>query len=258
MAGLVAVQMRGLDELRRTLSTFSDRRFNAVIATALTRTAMAARDAVREEMPRRFDRPSPYTLNSLFVRPARADRLVAQVGVKDEIGTTRSGTPATRFLLPNVEGGGRRLKRFERVLEAVGVLPPGMMTVQAAGARLDAYGNMARGQITQVLSQLRAQTTAGYMRNLAPGRKGIASQRRAGGRYFVMPPGRRAAAGVYQREFVGRNITPVLLFVKPPTYPARFDFDGIAGAVAQRELGRQVQRAVGEHIARTMGFRVTR
>ena len=69
-----------IDEVRKQFAEFSDRRFNAAMATALTRTAVQVRNAVQAEMPRVLDRPTPYTTRQLRYVPAKADRLAAAVG----------------------------------------------------------------------------------------------------------------------------------------------------------------------------------
>ena len=45
-------------------------------------------------------------------------------------------------------------------------------------------------------------------------------------------------------------VTPVLLFVRKPTYGKRFDFEGIAGQIAAQRLGPNLQRAIGESASR--------
>lgn len=251
-------------EVRAQLTQFSDRRFNAAMATALTRTAVQVRDAVQAEMPRVLDRPTPYTTRQLRYVPAKADRLAAAVGfnvvnVTDERGATIAfrdlgpgETPAGKYLQPNIEGGARRLKRLEVALRALGALPDGWLAVPGQGAALDAYGNVSRGQVVQVLSQLRVQLVAGTNRNMSgDASKQIAAQRRAGGRYYVVPPGKgKVQPGIYQREFVGRNITPVFIFVRGANYKRRFDFDGVSQRLAEQALPMEVNRAVAESLAR--------
>lgn len=251
-------------EVRAQLAQFSDRRFNAAMATALTRTAVQVRDAVQAEMPRVLDRPTPYTTRQLRYVAAKADRLAAAVGfnvvnVTDERGATIAfrdlgpgETPAGKYLQPNIEGGARRLKRLEVALRALGALPDGWLAVPGQGAALDAYGNVSRGQVVQVLSQLRVQLVAGTNRSMSgDARKQIAAQRRAGGRYYVVPPGKgKVQPGIYQREFVGRNITPVFIFVRGANYKRRFDFDGVSQRLAAQALPLEVNRAVAESLAR--------
>lgn len=244
------IEIKGLDEVRSMLKSFSDRRFNAAVATALTRTAVQARDAVYADMSRSLDRPTPYTLRSLFVRGARADRLQAETFFKDNTGGY--DTPATKYLLPQVEGGaGRSIKRFERALIAKGSMPSGWHAVPAKGARLDAFGNVSRGQIMQIISQLGTELVSGSTRTMSTdARKRINAQKRAGGRFYAVLPGQGKQPGIYQREFTGRNVTPVFIFVQSTTYKKRFDFYGVAGRVVQDNLNRNVQQAIGEHVRR--------
>ena len=231
---------------------FSDRRFAAAMATALTRTASQVRQELRREMPQRLDRPKPWTLNSLLIKPATAQKLEAMVDVKDDRNVTRGGTPPTYYLLPNVEGGARNPKRFEVALRAAGALPAGFFVVPAGGAKLDSYGNVSRGQIVQILSQLRIQLVAGSSRNMSfDARSQIAAQRRAGGRFFVVRPGRGTLQpGIYQRELIGRNVTPVFIFVRRATYRKRYDFYGDAQKLTQKILPDEVGRSIEQSIAR--------
>lgn len=241
------VTIKGLEELRKSLDGFSDRRFNAAIATAMSRTAVIVRDKMRQQMTSELDRPTAYTLNSLYTVPATADRLQALVRFKDTRAVS-SGTPATYYMLPNVEGGQRRVKGLERNLQAVGVLPTGWLVMPGQGAVLDSHGNMSRGQIIQILSQLRITLLAGSTRNMRFGKDSIAAQRKAGGRYFVMPVGGKTQPGIYQREFIGNQITPVAIFVNGATYRKRFRFYEDGEAIARLHLQQQIERAVAEHI----------
>ena len=244
---MMKITLDGIPELKAKLTGFSDRRFAATIATALSRTAVLVRDDMREALPSIFDRPTHYTLNSLRTKPANAQKLEAVVDFKDE--TTGGGIPATYYLMPQVQGGSRRAKRLEVALRAAGALPAGWSAVPGAGARLDAYGNVERGQITQVLSQLRIQLLAGSERNMSTDpRKQIAAQRKAGGRFFVVQPGGRTQPGVYQREFMGRTVTPVFVFVKTTTYQRRFDFVGLSQRLADRHLPGQMDLAVEQQM----------
>lgn len=248
----ITADVTGLDEaLQELTERFSERRLAAAVATALTRTAGQVRDEVRAEMQRVFDRPTPYTLGSLFVSPATATprKLWADVFFKDD--RAGSGTPATRYLLPQVEGGTRRAKRYEIALRMAGHLPDGYVTVPGQGARLDAYGNISRGQIIQVLSQLRITLVAGSTRNLSfDAGKQIRAQRKAGGRFFVVKPGARIQPGVYQRELFGRNITPVLIFVRSASYQPRLRFAAIARQVSERNLPGNLRSAIDDQARR--------
>jgi hypothetical protein len=246
---VIEVKVTGLAELRAALDGFSDRRFGAAIATALTRTGQKMRDDLKTEMMRKLDRPTPYTLNALYLEGAKADWLQARVWFKEE--TTKAGTPAGKYLLTQIEGGTRRMKRLEVALNAAGALPSGYLIAPGPGATIDAYGNVSRGQIVQVLSQLRIQLVAGSTRNMSfDARKQITAQRKAGGRFFVVPVGGRTAPGVYQREMFGKSVTPVFFFIKQARYSKRFDFFGAAQQSADRNLNVEITRSVQEHIAK--------
>ena len=70
---------------------------------------------------------------------------------------------------------------------------------------------------------------------------------------FIVFPGGRTQPGIYQREFIGRNVTPVFIFVKGTQYRPRFDFDGMAQRVVQQRLQPEIDQAIGEQITRMGG-----
>lgn len=261
------ITITGLKQLRDELTQFSDRRFAAAMATALTRTAVATRDAVQQEALTALDRPTPYTIRQLRYTAASAANLSAVVGFNIESVQDITGRPiryqaalpgetqASKYLPPNIEGGSRGNKRFELALQQVGAMPRGWFAVPAEGAQIDAYGNMSRGQIKQILSQLGAAALVAGSSQNTTSRTRIAAQRRAGGQFFAVLPGARTSLkpGIYQREFAGRNITPVLIYVRATSYRPRYDFFGVAQRVADRMLPDQVERAVSESLAKLAG-----
>lgn len=236
-------------QVQRTIDALGKQaRFAA--AVALTKTAQDIRSAEVRELQRALDRPTPYTLRSLFLKPATKASLEAKVWIKDD--RAGSGTPAVRYLLPQIEGGERSAKRFEQSLRLAGYLPPGWLAMPGAGARLDQYGNVSRGQIIEVLSQLRITIVAGFTRNMSfDSRKAIAAQRRAGGRYFAVRPGAltRLKPGIYQRELIGNNVSPVFVFVRGATYRKRVDFFGVAEKVAAQKFPGHFKAAIERALA---------
>lgn len=245
----LTVGVSGLREVQMQLrATFSDRRMSSAIATALTRVAGDVAAAERTEMTSVFDRPKPYTLGAVGIKPATATDLVAEVFLKQAGG---DGRAAAKYLEPQIRGGTRQLQGFEVLLQKSGFMPPGWRIVPGVGAKLDAFGNVQRSQLAAIVASLRAQRPPVGPQPKRAMSKRIAAARRAGGAYFVIPPGRRGAhPGVYIREFTGRNITPILLFVRTVAYRARFDFVKVAHTVAQQRLGPQLQRAIDESVQR--------
>lgn len=212
---------------------------------ALTRTAKRVEAAERHEMRDSFDQPTPFTMSGLFVRPATASDLSAEVKLKDF--ASKSSTPAAKYLEAQIKGGARGQKRFERALEAIGALPPGYRVVPGEGAQLDAYGNMSRGQIVQILSYFRAFPEAGYKANMSDKRR-EALQRRQGFAYFVGRPGDRLPLGVYQRvQFArGTAVRAVMIFVRNVVYQKTFDFGYVATSTIEQHFAAEFTRALAE------------
>ncbi len=153
---------------------------------ALDFTALRIADEIRTQMLRVFDRPTMYTLNSLKVTKTKGHNMQASVWFKDP---ERMGQ---HYLVPQVDGGRRKLKGFERALGTDEYVP-------GVGAKLDRYGNISPGQIKQILSVLgKAQTSAGYDANLTA--KSAKTNKRSRD-YVVIKPGNRGRLnpGVYQR-----------------------------------------------------------
>lgn len=235
------MQADGQNDLRQVFSALVDSEFMGGVVDGVNWTIFDARKAAQGEMRRAFDRPTAYALNSLYVVPATTSRLVAELDVKDD---------AAYFMRPQTEGGARKpMKMIEQTLRAAGVLPAGWFVVPGQGAALDGYGNMLRGQSTQILSQLRVQLVGGFDRAMSrQARAQINAQRRAGGRFFVRRVGDGRGPGVYQREFTGRNVTPVLMFVKRARYQQRLPL----GEIVQRTVDQRLQPNVFRGLARTL------
>ena len=242
--------------IREALRAFEDSPQQVAFATALalTRTAKGAEKANVQEMRRVFDRPVPYTLRAQRVVPATKDRLEAAVMVKGYQDDFR-GVPPDNWLYPQVHGGARRMKAFERALQRVGVLPEGWHAVPAAGARIDAHGNMSAGQINQILAWFQAFGEQGFRANLrasgyARMKKGNAKRGVQGVEYFVSRgrgtwfgggawrnglKDQHLPRGIYARVGAGKSLKPVLIFVRQARYQPRWDFEGVAQrTVAQR------------------------
>jgi hypothetical protein len=228
------------------------------VIKALTRTASAARIAVQVEMRKVFDRPKPYTINSVFVSPATRPSPVARVWIKDD--RAGSGTPATKYLLPQIEGGTRNRRSSERRLESVLVLPRGWFIVPGKEAQMDQHGNWSNGELKKVLSWFQAaQPTSGYSANLTPERRKKlkkGTKRRRGFEYFAVRPTDKAARwlqpGIYLKtKFAfGDSIKPIAIFVQSVTYKKRLDFYGVVQRTAEQQFPLSLARAIDEERAR--------
>lgn len=274
------------DQLAKSLAALQalPERANRTLSTALTRSAQAVRAEQVREMRDVFDRPTPFTLNAVYVRGSQASTLQAEVGIKND-----GPRAAAKWLRWNIFGGSRTLKAFERALVAGGAMRPTDRAVPARFAKLDGFGNIPGSVIVQILSQLRIDTTVGSTRSLpritaseraavrnaelvklrkafgpvnVPARKSAlgkarrinSAYKRAGGQYVAFPNGRgKLVPGVYQiRQFAfGRSDPkPVMIFVPRARYEAeRFDFFFVAQQALSKALPQQLDQAVAETVA---------
>jgi len=165
------------------------------IAKAMTESAKKAQVALKAQIPRYVDRPTPFTMNATFVRFASPKKLEAWVGFKD---FASKGTPATKYLQPMIAGGPRRQKSSERQLVAAGVIPSGsfIMPADVTPLKLNAYGNLSGGIYTQMLSRLKALGEQGYTANVSGSERSQA--KRSDRDYFAGRPNNKPF-GIYAR-----------------------------------------------------------
>lgn len=151
---MINMHIEGLSDVQLALKLYPGKAQKAC-AIALSMTAQHdIKPRIQEEMRQVFNDPTPYTLNSLRVKYAQVKDLTAEVWFKkpDRMGQ--------HYLVPQVEGGFRKLKGFERALGNTKYAP-------GSGARLNKYGNISSGQIRQLLSVLgKAEQYSGYSANI--------------------------------------------------------------------------------------------
>lgn len=234
--------IRSTASAQRLVSRMPDQiRFAA--AGALNTALRAGQRREQERMAQVFDRPTPFVLRrGIALSAASKTRLEGQIAV-DTADRSGDGLPAGKPLLAEVAGGARRAKRSEVLLQRKGVLPSGYLTVPGRGARLDAYGGIARGQVLEILSwfqtyapRAEGQRTKAWRDNLTDkgrARKRAGTRHRAGVEYFLIRPGDKGglSPGIYARRVAGRRFMgptarprAVLVFVRRAVYAQRLDF----------------------------------
>ncbi|WP_115530647.1 hypothetical protein [Xanthomonas campestris] len=234
--------------LGRQFSALEREQLPYAVMQACNATAYEIREVWKRTAPRVFDRPAPLTINAAMYRKATRDRLFAEIFLRDE---AFKGTPPAKYLRTEVEGGQRRKKGFEVLLQQKGLMPAGTFAVAGRGAKLDAYGNVPGSTITTILSQLRAQRDA-YQWVSKESRKRLTSERsraeylgktrqgttavmrrtvRRGGRYFEIKRQRgKLAPGIYERIGTGFGgaVRSVFVFTARASYTQRYDIFGLA------------------------------
>ena len=250
----VRVDTSELQGLVKQLERLNARGISFATQRATNNGAFKVRDAWKTKAAQVFDRPTPFTRNAVLVQRAGTFRSssgftgtgteVARVFIRDEA----AGITPQIYLQQQVVGGERRMKRHERALQAAGVLPAGFFVVPGEGVKLDNFGNVRPGQITRILSALRASNDPGQNQT----ERSAARRRRSNAAViFALPaPRGRLLPGVYERR--GRAITPLLIFVRGARYRPRFDIFQYAREVVQREAVPEMQKQVVSEIDRAL------
>lgn len=262
---MTTITFTGLRERLLSLDRLEREQLPFAAALALTRTAQQVQQALRADMAISFDRPTRATLNSLFIEPATKDRMTARVWINDggvsahrqgvarasggSMGGWGADRAAIRWLKPQLDGGGRKHKSFERMLQRRGMLGTDQYVVPGEGAPLDQHGNIRRGALNRILSGARLFTEEGYNANRTGSRK---SEAKGTNRYFVIRKGRKAI-GVAERMRRGKgsrnSIRMVLVFATRPSYIKRFDFYGVADKTASAALPAEFEKAMARAVA---------
>lgn len=197
------------------------------IARAITKTAKAVESELKQEMRSKTDRPTPFFLKSTFVQPATKQNLVARVGLKDRLASKNAFSAEERFG-HHFTGGARRAKALELYLRRAGLLGRGEFIAPGAGARLDAFGNMSRGQVQQIISQLRIGLDPyAYASKSKRSRRSV----RLAGRIFWARGNARDGhlkRGAYIDMGPPIGIRPLLVVLSNTNYQRRFDLPQIA------------------------------
>ena len=206
---------------------------------AATRLAQRVKKGMLPVMKARLDRPTPTTLNSLFVKAATKS-VPAQVYFKD---SWASGVPADVYLQQVVSGGLRPHKRFEKALIARGIIKASEYAVPTSPF-MNQYGNVSRGTMTKILSGLgAAETRSDYQAS-----DSARSKRKGNAHRFFSGEvdGKRA---VWERKAMGKGdeVRPVFVFsASAPRYRTIFPFFKIAENIVKAHHATEVAQAFAD------------
>lgn len=221
-------------EVSRWLDDAQKKQLPFATALAMTKTAQEVKVEEISTMKRVFNNPTPYALNALRVSPAKKKDLIASVEFKD---FAAKGTPAKRFLNPEVHGGGRSQKSSERQLAPY--MAGKRFTAPAQGYPRNQYGNIPGSTINRILSHLTVNRDA--TQNVTGSKRSKA--KRANSQFFGIH-----GKGVFERKGK-RKIRPVLIFTKAPHYTKRFPFYETGASVVKQRFNVNFeiawQRAMG-------------
>lgn len=180
-------------------------------AVALTRTAKDVQKVVVKQMKIDLDNPTPFTLKGTYVKTAnKKDPIMdASVGLKDHI---PKGTAAAKYLNPQIYGGERNIKRSERHLKSTGKMPSTLYLVPGQALKLNKYGNVTKGTMTKIISQVKGFDEVGFTAN----KKGTSAL------FVLKKENGKLKPGIWARK--GGKVKPMLMYVKKPHYKKKYKF----------------------------------
>ena len=178
-------------------------------------TAFATMTAGRYRMRKIFDKPTPWTISSWFVRKkATYDNMAAAVGMSDYLTSSNEAGlgGASEVLYQHFAGGPRSRKGIEMRLFAKGLMSGSERLVNGKDANVDKYGNISGATVTTIMSDLQIQFDNNNNSASAGSAAGYFWSR---GDYFPR--------GVWQRKLNG--VHPIMLVVGSANYKQRMDLD---------------------------------
>lgn len=222
-----------VDDFIIWLNDFEKKHVPFAMSKALNETAFMARSAVMMSMRSFFDRPMPYTVNSLYVKKSTKRDLQAQLFWK---AWASKGASAEKYLEHNIRGGSRKPKRSELLLRQAGLIGSDQWLVPANSAPLNAYGNIKHSYVIKMISALQASFDGQQNSTKAAKRN----------KFFVAGPsmGRKMAGGnlrmhsgkviMMRRGSGAGDFKPFMFITRPPRYSRIFQFYDIADNAFRR------------------------
>ena len=234
------IEETGLKETLKWLSDKEKTHVPAAAMKAVNATANIAREAVYDEMRKVFDRPTPYTMRSVWINKAVKERLSAEVYIFNE--WVGKGTSPIKFLWPEVEGGRRNQKPFETLLSNAGIIGKNQFLMPWK-APLNQYGNVTPGTIQKVLSGLQAGRDATQDSPLpGDGYKGTRANRKVAKRYFTTKDFGNVV--IWEINESTKKRVPLFVSTNRATYKRRLRFVEIVNETVDRFLVTEFLRAL--------------
>jgi hypothetical protein len=244
------VDMRNLD---RRLSVLRKTEIPSAIRNTLNDLAFDVRGRMVQEIQRVFDRPTPIVQRLPKVEKASKTKLDARLYLTDFFGGDTNRRSASYALIPHMTGQPdiRGRKGLEIRLQRQGRIGPDEWMVPGAGAKLNAYGNVAASEISRMLADIGAYNQ--YAGDASNTKLATLAKRKGAGRYIWLGAGHalqhNRVRGIYKK--VGRKIIPVMVVItKAPRYSKRLRWDEVARLYSARRINYHADRAIAQAISR--------
>jgi hypothetical protein len=231
------------------LALLTDLQFRYAVAQAMTDSAKAGQRAITDSMSRYIDRPTPFTQQSTYVSFANPNRMRAEVGFKQ---FATKGTPAGVYLSAMARGGDRTAKRSEGVLRRGGAIGSSQYIVPRRDWQGDPYGNVPKGTMSMVLSQLKAYR--GDLRSLNASDSARSQRKRqTAGQFFMSRSGRAILYRAPGASGRASTETAFMVLDDAPNYERRFPIVRILNEEVDRAYPRLIRSSLERELRRA-GF----
>lgn len=245
-----------LEKMVDQLSKIEPRQWPFVLSKALNSSAFIGREHLKSQIPRYIDRPTPYSLSSVRYSKATRQKLESEIFWARTQGKVSGG----QYLKPQVSGGGRVQKGFERSLQAKGLMPSGWRAVPTPDLQRDQFGNVPRSTYNNILKVMGAMSDEAIARNykavlkrkgLVAGVKDLSKTKRKPKltRYFAVTGQTRGGLppGIYERKSFGAlgiGSRRVFSFVRSVSYQGKFPFFEIMARKANEVFPIELDKAI--------------
>lgn len=208
-------------------------------ALALTRTAQGMRREQQRTMRQVFDKPVRFTVGNSEKGGSLAFQSASK---KDPVPEARvfftefaaKGTPAYKYLSPQIFGGIRRQKRHEIALS--NKLGQKIYTTPGADAPLLRNGNISGGQYTRLLAAVEALGDSSSTERSRKRNRGVRG-------YYIARKGGRPV-GVRQRKKGGQS-QKILNFVeRSPSYRKRYPFYKVGRTYVKKHIAPNFRKSL--------------
>jgi hypothetical protein len=242
-----------VDSMMKNLTELENVQLPFASSLALNTMTKDIREDLRDRMKSTFENPVPFTLNSLFVSMSTKDDLTSVVGLKE---FAPKGNPASKYLLPHIQGGPSYYTRFQKSLRYAELLAPNEYAIptQSDYLQLNRYGNVRPSMYTEILYSLKAYrdtSSHAYMK-----RSGIKRAKRS---YTARTTAAHNASetrnhypGIYLNDWGARNIKQSALFWfvrRPPSHQAKYPLSHFAEDFAKDNFNKYFGRAFAKALA---------
>lgn len=229
MAGVQIHVKHDIESMIRRLN-LAKRQLPFVASRAINATGLDVKADLTKRIGQNLDNPTRYTRNALYFRYSNKANLTASVRLKDVLQSGTRMTHEQRLGHLFVKGGARNFTGFEGWLLRAGYLQSGEYIVPTKHAKRDGYGNVSRGLLVKVMSQLRlGADPLAWKSNSARSKR----SRKAGRIFWSTGNGSMASFSPGIWMDTGRAMMKLFAVAGRPSYRVRVDMARIVPGIAR-------------------------